>query len=205
MVCGEDLNPTASPDRLSLISPKSHRRTHPNGKGNKRTVQREGRVGHWGVVKLFRMASIDGDAEYAKTQRRGRREGQTGEVERGIKGHRRALKQGRGVEREKARKAAIVRLLLPSRVFLSFIASGQEPAGLRRRRDPTKCCSNFSGSAHLWAHPNRVSLRFRIPSLRSSASPRRCNRPVVLDLDGPLTEVLLRKPPHDGNDGPLGV
>jgi hypothetical protein len=126
----ENLKLIASFGWFFLTRLKSNRRVNPDGRGNvpirEVEIPAEGRVVHlrgFGFVKVFRMVSTDGDAEYWATNDLGMTEGKRAELERqgwGIEVYHRGLKQCCGVEKAQVRKAvAILRhLLLALRAFL---------------------------------------------------------------------------------------
>ncbi|GIW27576.1 MAG: transposase [Meiothermus sp.] len=113
---------------------KGNRLVNPEGAGLRPVSEVEippaGRVVHlkgFGLVRVFRTVSKDGDAEYWATNDLGMREDQRGELERagwGIEVYHRGLKGCCGVERAQVRKKASVlgHLLLALRAFLRLEA-----------------------------------------------------------------------------------
>ncbi len=113
---------------------KGNRLVNPEGAGPRPVSEVEmppaGRVVHlkgFGLVRVFRTVSKDGDAEYWATNDLGMREDQRGELERagwGIEVYHRGLKGCCGVERAQVRKKASVlgHLLLALRAFLRLEA-----------------------------------------------------------------------------------
>ena len=113
---------------------KRHRRVNPDRQGNRpiREVEipTEGRVVHrkgFGLVRVFRTVSQNGDAEYWATNDLKMTEEKRQELERkgwGIEVYHRGLKQCCGVERAQVRKAVFIlrHLLLALRAFLRLEA-----------------------------------------------------------------------------------
>ncbi|GIW32274.1 MAG: hypothetical protein KatS3mg071_2448 [Meiothermus sp.] len=113
---------------------KGNRLVNPEGAGLRPVSEVEippaGRVVHlkgFGLVRVFRTVSKDGDAEYWATNDLGMREEQRGELERagwGIEVYHRGLKGCCGVERAQVRKKVSVlgHLLLALRAFLRLEA-----------------------------------------------------------------------------------
>jgi hypothetical protein len=115
---------------LFLTRLKSNRVVNPDGKGNvpisRVEVPAQGRVVHlrgFGLVKVFRTVSRNGDAEYWATNDLGMTATQRAQLAGqgwGIEVYHRALKQCCGVEKAQVRKAVAVmrHLLLALRAFL---------------------------------------------------------------------------------------